>query len=202
MPYTLSPLPYAYDALEPYIDMQTATIHHDKHQASYVANLNAAIQGQPMDGMPEEELLKKLDQIPDSIRAAVRNNAGGDLNHNLYWHLMTPGGPKGPVGLLAEAITQSFGSFETFQKSFNDAGMKRLGSGWVWLFKNKNGDLEVANTPYHDNPITDGGQPVLVNDVWEHAYYLKYQNRRAEYLEAWWNLVNWEKAAEIFAKLK
>ncbi|HEX9998588.1 MAG TPA: superoxide dismutase [Abditibacterium sp.] len=200
MAHQLPPLPYAYDALEPHIDAQTMQIHHDKHHAAYVNNLNAALEKAPelADKSPLE-LVQNLDAVPEAIRAAVRNNGGGHLNHTAFWEIMTPGGASAPSGELASAIDAAFGSFEAFKTAFNDAGVKRFGSGWVWLVKSASGDLQIVSTPNQDNPVSEGHTPILGNDVWEHAYYLKYQNLRPKYLEAWWNVVNWDKVAELYA---
>ncbi|MCX7718701.1 MAG: superoxide dismutase [Candidatus Sumerlaeaceae bacterium] len=202
MPFTLPPLPYAANALEPHIDEQTMTIHHGKHHAAYVNNLNAALEGKAeLEGKTLEELITNLDAVPEAIRTAVRNNGGGHYNHSMFWEIMTPGGPKEPSGALADAINAAFGNLETLKTQFNDAGVKRFGSGWVWLVL-KDGKLQVTSTPNQDNPLMEGVYPVMGNDVWEHAYYLKYQNRRPDYLAAWWNVVNWDKVAERFAKAK
>lgn len=201
MAHQLPPLPYDYAALEPHIDAQTMQIHHDKHHAAYVNNLNAALEKAPdLTDKSVEELVSNLDSVPEAIRAAVRNNGGGHLNHTLFWELMTPGGASQPSGELLSAIEASFGSLEDFKTQFNDAGVKRFGSGWVWLVKDASGKLSLTSTPNQDNPISEGQTPVLGNDVWEHAYYLKYQNLRPKYLEAWWNVVNWDKVAQNYAK--
>jgi Fe-Mn family superoxide dismutase len=202
MAFELPALPYAYDALEPNIDKETMQFHHDKHHAAYVNNLNSALEKHPeLAGKSLEELVIGLNSlVPEGIRAAVRNNGGGHLNHTFFWDLMTPGGPEGPSGALADAINKTFGSLDELKKQFNDAGLKRFGSGWVWLVVNKDKSLAVVSTANQDNPLTDGQTPIIGNDVWEHAYYLKYQNLRAKYLENWWNLVNWSKVAEHFAK--
>ncbi|GHO80816.1 hypothetical protein KSD_85870 [Ktedonobacter sp. SOSP1-85] len=192
MAFQLPPLPYDYQALEPYIDTQTMQIHHDKHHATYVSNLNAALEGHEFASLAVEQVLARLNEVPEAKRTAVRNNGGGHANHTLFWETMTPGGSKEPTGALAQAITSTFGSFDAFKAAFNDAGAKRFGSGWAWLVLNKNGQLEVTSTPNQDSPLLDGNVPLLGNDVWEHAYYLKYQNRRPEYLSAWWNVVNWD----------
>jgi Fe-Mn family superoxide dismutase len=192
MAFELPPLPYDYNALEPYIDTQTMQLHHDKHHAAYVNNLNAAVQGTPFADRPVEEVIRNLNEVPENIRTAVRNNGGGHLNHTMFWQIMTPGGSKTPTGALASAIDSTFGSFDEFKAKFNDAGAKRFGSGWAWLVLDNSGKLSVVSTANQDNPVTDGLYPVLGNDVWEHAYYLKYQNRRPEYLSAWWNVVNWD----------
>ncbi len=201
-PYILPDLPYAYDALEPFIDAETMTIHHDKHHAAYVNNLNAALEKYPdLAVKTAEELITNLDQVPEEIRASVRNNAGGHVNHTMFWQNMGPASAKAsageanaggePSGELAEEIKKTFGSFTEFQTKFNDAGVKRFGSGWVWLVRTKDGALDIVSTPNQDNPMTDGHKPILGNDVWEHAYYLKYKNMRTDYLKAWWNVVNW-----------
>lgn len=203
MAFTLPPLPYAYDALEPHIDKETMTIHHDKHHAAYVNNLNAALEGKAdLASKSVEELISNLSAVPEDIRTAVRNNAGGHANHTLFWEIMTPGGANQPSGELADAINSTFGSLDDFKKKFNDAGAKRFGSGWAWLVKTKDGKLDIISTANQDNPLMDGHQPIMGNDVWEHAYYLKYQNRRPDYLAAWWNVVNFDKVAEQFKKLK
>ncbi len=197
--FTLPPLPYPFDALEPYIDAKTMEIHHDKHQGAYVNNLNKALEGHPeLQGKSLDDLLKGLDSLPENIRTAVRNNAGGDWNHTLFWDLMKKGGGGEPKGDLAGAINSSFGSFAGFQEKFKAAGLGRFGSGWAWLLL-KDGKLVVDSTPNQDSPLLAGGKAVLGVDVWEHAYYLKYQNRRPDYIDAWWNVVNWDKAAELYA---
>lgn len=198
MPFSLPPLPYAYDALEPHIDKETMTTHHDKHHAAYVNNLNAALEKAPeLANKSAEDLIRDLSAVPEAIRTAVRNNGGGHVNHSAFWEWMTPGGSKTPTGPLADAINSTFGDFEKFKAAFNDAGAKRFGSGWAWLVS-KGDKLEVISTANQDNPISDGYKVILGNDVWEHAYYLKYQNRRPEYLAAWWNVVNWDKVAASF----
>jgi Fe-Mn family superoxide dismutase len=197
--YSVPPLTYDYAALEPYIDKETMTLHHDKHHAAYVNNLNAAIEKHPdLGSRSPEDLVKNLKDIPDDIRTAVRNNGGGHVNHTMFWTIMRPNGGGNPTGEIADAIKSKFGSFDDFKKQFNDAGAKRFGSGWVWLVKSGN-DLQIVTTANQDSPLTDGQYPILGNDVWEHAYYLKYQNRRPEYLSAWWNVVNWD---EINKRLK
>jgi Fe-Mn family superoxide dismutase len=199
MPYNLPPLPYAYDALEPHIDKETMTIHHDKHHAAYANNLSAAVEGYTeLAAKSAEDLLKNLGSVPEAIRTAVRNNGGGHVNHTIFWEIMAPGGSKEPVGELADAIKSTFGDAEALKKQFNDAGLKRFGSGWSMLVKTNTGKLEVVSTANQDTPLSEGHSVVLLNDVWEHAYYLKYQNRRADYLAAWWNVVNWDKALERF----
>ena len=199
MPFEVPPLPYAYDALEPHIDKETMTIHHDKHHGAYVTNLNAAIEKHPeLAGKPAEDLLKSLNSVPEDIRTAVRNNGGGHVNHSLFWKLMKPGGGGPPTGSVAGAINKAFGDFETFKKQFNDAGLKQFGSGWAWLVRGKDGALSIVSTPNQDTPLSQGLHVVLGNDVWEHAYYLKHQNKRADYLSVWWNVVNWETVRERF----
>jgi Fe-Mn family superoxide dismutase len=193
MSYTLPTLPYPTNALEPSIDEKTMGIHHDKHHATYVTNLNNALKDYPeLADKPIDELIAQLDLVPDTIRSAVRNNGGGHSNHSFYWILMTPGGSKTPIGKLADELVKTFGSIEEFKLKFEAAGLARFGSGWVWLVKNKQGALEIISTANQDSPIMEGLTPILGNDVWEHAYYLNYQNRRADYLKAWWNLVNWD----------
>ena len=192
MAFEVPALPYAYDALEPHIDETTMHLHHDKHHQAYVTNLNAAIDKHPeLASHSPEDLVKNLATLPEDIKAAVRNNGGGHVNHTLFWESMGPNAGGEPTGALAEAITSTFGSFETFKTQFNDAGVKRFGSGWAWLVQGADGKLAIVSTANQDNPLTDDHTPLLGNDVWEHAYYLKYQNRRPEYLAAWWNTVNW-----------
>ena len=199
MAHSLPPLPYDYAALEPYIDAQTMTLHHDKHHAAYVNNLNAAVEKHPqLANKSVEDLLRDINSVPDDVRTAVRNNGGGHMNHTMFWQIMKPKGGGPPTGRIADEIKKSFGSFEEFQKQFNDAGTKRFGSGWVWLIRSKAGKLEITSTANQDNPIMDGHHAIMGNDVWEHAYYLKYQNRRPEYLTAWWNVVNWDEINKRF----
>jgi Fe-Mn family superoxide dismutase len=199
MTHELPALSYPYEALEPYIDAQTMQIHHDKHHATYVNNLNAALEKAPeLQGKSAHELIQILDLVPESVRAAIRNNAGGHLNHTLFWENMTPGGSAAPSGDLAIAIDAAFGSFAEFKLQFQNAGLGRFGSGWVWLVKATDGTLKIVSTPNQDSPLMDGLSPLLGNDVWEHAYYLQYQNLRAKYLEAWWNVVNWDKVEQHF----
>ena len=194
MPFELPPLPYPHDALEPWIDAKTMEIHHGKHHQAYVTNLNKALETAPaLQSMTIEQLLTGLGQVPDAIRIAVRNNGGGHANHSMFWKLMKKGGGGEPAGDLASAITAGFGSFAEFKTKFAAAGTGRFGSGWAWLVV-KDGKLLIESTANQDNPIMEGGTPVLGLDVWEHAYYLKYQNRRPDYIEAWWNVVNWEQA--------
>jgi superoxide dismutase, Fe-Mn family len=192
MPHEVPPLPYDYNALEPTIDEQTMHLHHDKHHAAYVTNLNKALEQHPELGdKSAEELIRDLNSVPEDIRTAVRNNGGGHVNHTMFWQIMGPGGGE-PTGTIADAINEAFGSFETFKTQFNDAGAKRFGSGWVWLVRGGDGKLQITSTANQDNPLSEGSFPILGNDVWEHAYYLSYQNRRPEYLSAWWNVVNWD----------
>ena len=199
MAYELPPLPYDYSALEPYIDTQTMQIHHDKHHQAYITNVNNALQGQDqLAAMSVDDLLRNIKQVPESIRTAVQNNAGGHSNHSMFWNIMTPNGGGEPTGNLASAIQQAFGSFDAFKTAFNDAGTKRFGSGWAWLVLDTNGKLQVISTANQDSPLMSGMYPVMGNDVWEHAYYLKYQNRRPEYLNAWWNVVNWDAIAHRY----
>ncbi|AKG22334.1 superoxide dismutase [Calothrix sp. 336/3] len=189
----LPPLPYDYKALEPHIDEATMRFHHDKHHAAYVKNLNAALDKYPrLKSQKVDDLLRNLNKVPKDIQAVVRNNGGGHLNHSMFWQIMKPNGGGEPTGAIATAIKQEFGSFADFKKEFNDAGGKRFGSGWAWLVLSKSGKLEVMSTANQDSPLMSGMYPIMGNDVWEHAYYLKYQNRRADYLEAWWNVVNWD----------
>ena len=202
--FSVPPLPYPFDALEPYIDARTMEIHHDKHHGAYVTNLNKALEGQSaLQAKSIDDLLKGLDSIPENIRTAVRNNGGGHWNHTLFWTLMKKGAGGEPQGDLAAAIKSSFGSFAGFQEKFTAAGMGRFGSGWAWLTV-KDGKLAVDSTPNQDTPYLLGGdaKAVLGLDVWEHAYYLKYQNVRGDYIKAWWNVVNWDKAAELYAAAK
>ncbi len=202
MAFELPPLPYDYAALEPHIDEQTMRIHHDKHHATYVTNLNNAVAGTEFENMSIEELVKILDRVPDDKRTAVRNNGGGHLNHTMFWEIMGPNGGGQPTGALATAINQAFSSFDGLKEAINKAGAGRFGSGWAWLVVGPGGDLSVTSTPNQDNPlmadVAGGGIPILGNDVWEHAYYLTYQNRRPEYLAAWWNVVNWDEAGRRF----
>jgi Fe-Mn family superoxide dismutase len=194
MPFTLPDLPYASDALEPYIDKLTMEIHHGKHHAAYIANLNKALETAPeLAGKPLEVLLANgLAAVPVSIRTAVRNNGGGTLNHSYFWPMMGPKAGGQPSGKLAEAIQGTFGNFEQFKEKFSAAAMGRFGSGWAWLVKDGSGKLDISSTANQDNPLSEGKSPLLGLDVWEHAYYLKYQNRRVEYVAAWWNVVNWQ----------
>jgi superoxide dismutase, Fe-Mn family len=199
MAFTLPQLPYAFNALEPHIDAKTMEIHHGKHHQAYVTNLNNAIAGTDAEKMSIEEICKNISKYP----AAVRNNGGGHYNHSLFWTIMTPGGGGDPSGELAEAINAAFGSFDELKTKFNAAGTGRFGSGWAWVIKNSSGKLEICSTPNQDNPLMDiaevKGTPVIGLDVWEHAYYLNYQNRRPDYCTAWWNVINWQQAAKNFA---
>jgi Fe-Mn family superoxide dismutase len=190
---TLPPLPYAYNALAPHIDETTMRIHHDKHHGAYVKNLNTALDKYPnLKAKPIADLLRTLKNVPEDVRTTVRNNGGGHVNHSLFWESMAPNAGGNPIGALADAINNRFGSFDAFQTQFNDAGNKRFGSGWVWLVRTRLGNLDIITTPNQDSPYMVSNLPILGNDVWEHAYYLTYQNRRADYLQAWWNVVNWE----------
>ena len=201
MAFQLPPLPYPYDALEPHIDTTTMQIHHDKHHQAYVTNLNNAIAGNAeLESMSIEQLLANLDKVPENIRMAVRNNGGGHANHTMFWEIMGPNGGGEPTGALAEAINTTFGSFADFKAKINDAGAKRFGSGWAWLVADAGGNLQVISTANQDSPLMQGLTPVLGVDVWEHAYYLKYQNLRPKYLEAWWNTVNWSEVAKRFGR--
>jgi superoxide dismutase, Fe-Mn family len=203
MPFELPALPYAYNALEPTIDEETMHLHHDKHHQAYVTNLNNALQGQDaFANLPIEELVRRINEVPENIRTAVRNNGGGHVNHTMFWEIMTPGGAKEPTGDLASTINQTFGSFDAFKTQFNDAGVKRFGSGWAWLVVAQGGALQVLSTANQDSPLMDGQYPVMGNDVWEHAYYLKYQNRRPDYLAAWWNVVNWDEVAKRYERAR
>jgi Fe-Mn family superoxide dismutase len=198
MAHEVPPLPYDYNALEPHIDEQTMRIHHDKHHAAYVTNLNAALEKHPdLQKKSIEDLLKSINSVPEDIRAAVRNNGGGHANHTMFWEIMGPAKGGAPSGALGDAIKSSFGDFETFKKQMNDAGVKRFGSGWAWLI-DAGGKLVIESTANQDSPIMEGKKPILGIDVWEHAYYLKYQNRRPDYLAAWWNVVNWDAIAKRF----
>ncbi len=199
MAFQLIPLPYAYDALEPFIDTMTMQVHHDKHHAAYVSNLNAAIEKHPELGSKSlEALLSDLNAVPEDIRMAVRNHGGGTWNHNLFWEIMGPKAGGEPEGELAGAVVAQFGSFANFKAEFEKSAMGRFGSGWAWLVK-KEGKLRFMSTPNQDSPLSDGFLPLLTLDVWEHAYYLKYQNRRAEYVTNWWNVVNWKAVASRYA---
>ena len=198
MAYEVPPLPYAYDALEPHIDEQTMQIHHDKHHQAYVDKVNAALEGTDWADKPIEEVIANLGSVPEDKRTAVRNNGGGHYNHSLFWESMSPDGGGAPDGDLAAAIDSTFGSFADFQDKLKTTGVNQFGSGWSWLVLDGSG-LAVVGSANQDNPLTDGKTPLLGVDVWEHAYYLKYQNKRPDYLDAWWNTVSWSKVAERFA---
>ena len=199
MAFKLPTLNYPYDALEPYIDKRTMEIHHTKHHQAYVDNLNKDLEGyEKYQNMNIRDLIADLNSLPEEIRTAVRNNGGGHLNHEFFWNIMSPNGGGIPSGELAERIKKEFGSFENFKNEFKKAALGRFGSGWAWLVKNKDGRLEITSTPNQDNPVTEGKTPLLGIDVWEHAYYLNYQNRRADYIDAWFNVVDWSKVEEHF----
>jgi superoxide dismutase, Fe-Mn family len=199
MAYELPPLPYPVDALEPHIDAKTMEIHHDKHHQAYITNANNALKDYPqLAAKPVEELIADLSAVPEAIRTAVRNNAGGHANHSFFWLILGPNAGGSPKGRLADAITSTFGSFDQFKEKFQAAGAGRFGSGWAWLVINKAGSLEISSTPNQDSPIMDGLKPVFGVDVWEHAYYLKYQNRRPDYLKAVWNVINWDAVGKHF----
>jgi Fe-Mn family superoxide dismutase len=199
MAFQLPDLPYAADALEPSIDTMTMQIHHDKHHAAYVTNLNNAIAGTQWENHSVEEILRNINRVPENIRTAVRNNGGGHANHTLFWNLMGPHAGGEPTGALADAINATFGSFSDFKSKFKQAAMGRFGSGWAWLVVKGDGSLDLYSLPNQDSPLMEGDTPVLGIDVWEHAYYLKYQNRRADYVDAWWNVVDWNKVAENYS---
>jgi superoxide dismutase, Fe-Mn family len=201
MAYEVPPLPYDYAALEPTIDEQTMRLHHDKHHQAYVDKANGALEGTEWADKPIEEVIANLDSLPDDIRGPVRNNGGGHLNHSRFWEAMSPDGGGEPSGELGDAISAAFGSFDAFKEQFEAAGANQFGSGWAWLVLD-GGELKVTSTANQDSPITGGATPLVGNDVWEHAYYLKYNNRRPEYLKAWWNVVNWDKVAERYAAAK
>ena len=198
MAYTLPPLPYDCNALEPSIDEQTMRLHHDKHHQAYVNNLNAAIEGQSVGDQPIEQLIANLDALPEAIRTAVRNNGGGHANHTFFWEIMRPGGAREPQGALAQAIDRTFGGLAQFKEQFAKACAGRFGSGWGWLTLDRAGTLAIESTPNQDSPLMAGKTPVLGCDVWEHAYYLKYQNRRPDYVSAWWNVVNWTEVGKRY----
>lgn len=202
MTYKLPDLPYAHDALEPHIDEETMKLHHGKHHNSYVDGVNAALEGhEDLQKLSIEELVAKLDEVPEDIRTAVRNNGGGHANHSLFWEVMSPNGGDEPTGALADAINETFGSLDELKSKVKTAGTGQFGSGWAWLVVN-NGELEVTNTPNQDSPLTDGKTPILGVDVWEHAYYLNYKNLRADYLDALWKVVNWEEVARRYEEAK
>jgi superoxide dismutase, Fe-Mn family len=200
MAYEVPPLPYAYNALEPHIDEQTMHLHHDKHHAAYVTKLNGAVEKYPDLGKKSaEELVRNLSTVPEDVRGVVRNNGGGHVNHTMFWEIM--GGKGGnPTGAIADAINKTFVNFDAFKEKFEAAGVNQFGSGWAWLVRTKSGEFKIVSTPNQDNPMTSGDFPVLGNDVWEHAYYLKYQNRRPDYLKAWWNVINWDEVNKRLAK--
>lgn len=203
MAHELPSLPYATNALEPHIDAQTMEIHHDKHHAAYVNNLNKALEGAPdLQNKSAEDLIKDLNSVPENIRTAVRNNGGGHVNHSMFWKIMGPGSGAKPSGELANAINAAFGGFDALVEKINAAGAARFGSGWAWLSLDKGGNLTVHSTANQDNPMMDGMQPIMGVDVWEHAYYLKYQNKRPDYLKAWWNVVNWDEVGKRYAAAK
>jgi len=198
MPFELPPLPYDYTALEPYIDEQTMHLHHDKHHQAYVTNLNNALQGQDaLANLPIEDLVRRINEVPENIRTAVRNNGGGHVNHTMFWEIMGSGKGGAPTGAIGDAIKSSFGSFDAFKEQLQKAGLGRFGSGWAWLI-DAGGKLVIESTANQDSPLMEGKKPILGVDVWEHAYYLKYQNRRADYLTAWWNVVNWDAVNKRF----
>ena len=202
MAYELPPLPYPNNALEPHIDETTMMIHHDRHHNTYVTNLNNAVKDHPnLASQPVEQLISNLSQVPESIRTAVRNNGGGHANHTLFWEIMKPGGASQPSGALADAINSTFGSLDNFKQQLTQAAVGRFGSGWAWLSVDGSGKLVVESTANQDSPLMEGRTPILGIGVWEHAYYLKYQNRRAEYVAAWWNVINWDFASDRYRKL-
>jgi len=193
MAYEVPPLPYAYNALEPHIDEQTMHLHHDKHHAAYVTKLNGAVEKHPdLQKKSPEDLIRNLNSLPDDIRGVVRNNGGGHVNHTMFWQIMGANKGGNPSGAIADAINKTFGGFDAFKEKFEAAGVNQFGSGWAWLVRTKSGEFQVKSTANQDNPMMNGEFPVFGNDVWEHAYYLKYQNRRPDYLKAWWNVVNWD----------
>lgn len=201
--FKLDPLPYATDALEPYIDQQTMEIHHGRHHQTYVDKLNEAVEAnEELQGKSLEELLQNLSSLPEPIRTAVRNNGGGHYNHSLFWEILTPGGSKQPVGEVGEAIKEKYGSVEAFQEAFTAAALARFGSGWAWLTADQDGNLDIVHTPNQDNPIMEGKQVILGLDVWEHAYYLKYQNKRPDYVAAFFNVINWDVVNEKYLQIK
>lgn len=201
--FQLAPLPFASNALEPYIDQQTMEIHHGRHHQTYVDKLNEAVSSSAeLAGKSLEDLIQNLDQVPESIRTAVRNNGGGHYNHSLFWEILTPGGAKQPVGEVAKAIDAKFGSYEKFQEAFAAAAVARFGSGWAWLIAEEAGGVEIVHTPNQDNPLMEGKQPILGLDVWEHAYYLKYQNKRPDYVQAFFQVINWDVVNEKYLQAK
>jgi Fe-Mn family superoxide dismutase len=199
MSFELKALPYAPTALEPHIDARTMEIHHGKHHATYVTNLNNALKDHPtLAEKPLSEILSSIESLPESVKTAVRNNGGGHWNHDLFWTLMTPGGSTAPTGDLLAAITKAFGSLDEMKAKFKAAALGRFGSGWAWLTASKDGSVAISSTPNQDNPLMEGKHAILGLDVWEHAYYLNYQNRRADYVDSWWNVVNWDRVAELY----
>ena len=203
MPYELPPLPYPIDALEPHIDAQTMEIHHDKHHQAYITNLNKALEGHAdLASRPIEALIADLNAVPEAARMVVRNNGGGHANHSFFWKIMGPNGGGEPTGELKAAIDETFGGLDALKEKVNAAGASRFGSGWSWLILNKDKKLEVVSTPNQDSPLMDGNTPILGVDVWEHSYYLKYQNRRPDYLKAWWNTLNWQAVGDFYAKAR
>lgn len=199
MAFSTPDLPYGYNALEPHIDEATMKVHHDKHHVAYTTKLNGALEGTEFASMDAVEVLKNLDRVPEAVRGAVRNNGGGHVNHNLFWTILSPNGGGTPSGDLASAIDAAFGSFDAFKEKFSDAAATRFGSGWAWLVVNSAGTLEVMSTPNQDNPVMEGKTPILGLDVWEHAYYLHYQNRRPDYISAFFNVINWDQVAQNYA---
>ena len=202
MPFVLPPLPYSFDALEPHIDAKTMEIHHDKHHATYVSNANAALEKHSeLANKTVEDLLYSINEVPEDIRTAIRNNAGGHANHSLFWTIMRPGGGGNPPGRIGDAIKSTFGGYDAFKEQLQKAGLGQFGSGWAWLLVDKGAKLTVKSYPNQDSPLMEGLTPILGVDVWEHAYYLKYQNKRADYITAWWNTLNWEAINERFASV-
>jgi Fe-Mn family superoxide dismutase len=203
MSFKLPELDYAYDALEPFIDKETMIIHHTKHHQAYIDNLNKALEGKDKyESMSIKELISSLNELPEEIKTAVRNNGGGHFNHKLFWKIMSPNGGGKPIGELAKKIDEDLDGFEKFKDDFKKAALGRFGSGWAWLVLNKEGKLQIVSTPNQDNPLSEGLIPLLGIDVWEHAYYLKYQNKRADYIDSWWNIIDWNKVEEIYNKVK
>lgn len=202
MAFTLPALPYAENALEPHIDARTMNIHHTKHHQAYITNLNNAIAGTEWENMSIEEICRKIDLVPENVRTAVRNNGGGHANHSLFWTIMGPNAGGAPTGALAAAINAKWGSFDDFKAKFKALGVGRFGSGWAWLVVKQDGSLDAYSLPNQDSPYMQGDTPILGVDVWEHAYYLNYQNRRPDYLDAWWNVVNWDEVAKLYAAAK
>lgn len=199
MAYQVPDLPYDYNALEPYIDAQTMQTHHDKHHATYVTKLNAAVEkSAELQSMSPEELVRNLSSMPQDVRTAIRNNGGGHVNHTMFWQIMGPNGGGEPTGSIADAIKDTFGSFDSLKQEFNNTAANHFGSGWVWLVRTSGGQLQVIDTLNQDNPMSEGHYPIMGNDLWEHAYYLKYQNRKAEYFDAWWNVLNWSEINKRF----